>query len=191
MLPFIANAPVYSGLPRADAFDSFEAYDAALVQWKAEFCKRLGTANLPTLLGSVYYRPREGIADITSEAESSETEKTDVEVPSSPKTAVSASDDVTGIVIVIYRDLLGMDELTRLIDCVDRDPDSSDSKKKVRVRTGELSSEATEGDMDDSDLFDKKWTMEKDPWSTRSIPAEPVPEMYATFEGTPRCERAR
>jgi hypothetical protein len=66
------------------------------------------------------------------------------------------------------------------MDCVDMD---SESKKARRTRANDHSSEATEGDMDESDLFDKKWTMEKDPWSTRTVPAEPIPEMYSSFEG--------
>lgn len=42
----------------------------------------------------------------------------------------------------------------------------------------------TEGDLDDSEIFDKKWNIDKDPWQSLLVPPEPDPHLYHDFESS-------
>lgn len=42
---------------------------------------------------------------------------------------------------------------------------------------------STEADLDDSDIFEKKWNIDTDPWQSLLIPPEPDAALYNEFEG--------
>lgn len=63
--------------------------------------------------------------------------------------------------------------------------DSSPRSKgspRAKVGTPSASEGGTEGDIDDSDLFDRKWLLERDPWAASLIPFEPDPMDFDDFE---------
>eukprot|EP01094_Clydonella_sp_ATCC50884_P016471 TRINITY_DN2735_c0_g3_i1.p1 TRINITY_DN2735_c0_g3~~TRINITY_DN2735_c0_g3_i1.p1 ORF type:complete len:1185 (-),score=349.46 TRINITY_DN2735_c0_g3_i1:215-3769(-) len=132
--------------PKPEAFLAQEDYDGALMQWKVELSKALGRVKLPTVLGSVFYRPAVGTSGIQSDLELSES------------TTMSEEDHSES-----------------------GEPKSARGSPSMHPATPGQS-EGTEGDMDDSDLFDRRWRLERDPWAASLVAAEPDPQRYSSYE---------